>query len=300
MDIPFLKVGGTPYEIGLAHGKALKDLIAGFVSSIASVHQANNPYLKARHEDMMAVCMRNAGFLEKFSEALVEEMRGIADGAGVPFEEIVYLNSFLELEDVRAPGLGARLVPDTLWGCTTFNVTAEAGADGKAYIGQTFDMEKYYKKYLVLLSISPQNGPDMLVLTFAGVLGLVGLNAAGLAVVVNKIVATDARPGVIYPFILRKALSAERIGDALGAVIFSPRAAGMNYQLADSGVAFCAETSAGCYQLLPFEKAIAHTNHYVGGDMSRFETPNWLGHGGSMVRKQIADRFLSAHSGQLT
>ncbi len=298
--IPVLELSGTPYEMGLAHGTAMREQIREFACSVTAVHQANNSCLLAECDPLVRVCMRNLGFLENFSPDLVEEMRGIADGAGIAFREVVYLNSFLELEDLRAPGLGARVIPDALWGCTTFNVLPAATADGRAYIGQTYDMERYYEKYLCILRIKPEHGSESLVLTFAGVLGLVGLNSAGVGAVINKVVATDARPGVIYPFIMRKALAAERIGDALGAVIFSPRATGINYQLAGSGVAFCAETSATYYELLEFDHAMAHTNHYVGQHMRRFETPNWLSHGGSMVRKQVADRFLKTHRGALT
>lgn len=304
MAIPLIQLSGSPYDMGLTHGRAMKERIVEFAASVTAVHQANNAGLKVDGQTLKNVCRRNLGFLEKYAPDLVREMHGIADGAGVDFETVLYLNSFLELEDLRAPVLGAGLANDALWGCTTFNVTAAAGADGSAYIGQTFDMEKYYEKFLVLLSINPASegagGREMLVLSFAGILGLVGINASGLAAVINKVVATDARPGVIYPFILRKALSAERIGDALGAVIFAPRASGINYQLAGSGVAFCAETSATCYQLLPIDGAIAHTNHHVGDQMHRFETPNWLSHGGSMVRKAVADDFLKRHHGRLT
>lgn len=299
-EIPLFDLAGAPYEIGLTHGRALKDQIAAFAASVTAVHRANNAYLKVDRKPLIDVCLKNVGFLEKFSPALLAEMRGIAAGAGVAFEDILYLNSFLELEDLRAPGLGARLLPDALWGCTTLNVTAEAAADGRALIGQTYDMERFYEKYLAVLRIRPETGPAMLVLTFAGVLGLNGLNAAGVGAVINKVAATDARPGVIYPFVMRKVLASERIGDALGAVIFSPRATGMTYQLADAGVAFCAETSAQAYELLPIDGAIAHTNHFVGPTMRRFETPNWLSHGGSMVRKQVADNFLKKHRGQLS
>jgi isopenicillin-N N-acyltransferase-like protein len=299
-QLPVLKLKGTPYEMGLTHGRALKEQIVDFVATVTAVHQTNNAALNVTRETLSAFCMRNLGFLEKFSAALVEEMRGIADGAGVAFEDILYLNSFLELEDLRAPGLGGKILPDALWGCTTFNVTTDAAADGHAYIGQTYDMEKYYEKFLALLHIMPQEGPDMLVATLAGILGLNGLNAAGVGAVINKVVATDARPGVIYPFIMRKALAAERIGDALGAVIFSPRASGMNYQLAGAGTAFCAETSATRYELLEIDGAVSHTNYFVGGSMRRFETPNWLSHGGTMVRKQVADAFLKKHKGALT
>lgn len=300
MSIPVLELSGTPYEMGRAHGEALRDQIQDFVETITGVHRQNNGFLRVDKGALETFCKKNLGFLEKFSADLVEEMRGIAHGAGVTFEEILYLNSFLELEDLRAPGVGARVLPDSLWGCTTFNVTRDAGRDGRAYIGQTYDMEKYYEKYLCLLRITPVNGPVQLVISFAGMLGVNGMNSAGVGAVINKVTATDARPGVIYPFIMRKALAAERIGDALGAAIFSPRASGINYQFAGDGVAFCAETSAAYYQLLEIDGAIAHTNHFVGRDMRQFETPNWLSHGGSMVRKQVADDFLKKHRGEIT
>jgi isopenicillin-N N-acyltransferase-like protein len=297
--IPVIELSGAPVEMGRAHGQALKDLIVEFVESVTSVHQMNNGFISVDKDRLETFCMKNLGYLEKFSPDLVEEMRGIAEGAGVTFKEILYLNSFLELEDLRAPGIGGTVLPDGLWGCTTFNVTNEAGEGGRAYIGQTYDMEKYYEKFLCLLRITPENGPTQLVISFAGILGLNGMNSAGVGAVINKVTATDARPGVVYPFIMRKALAAERIGDALGAAIFSPRAGGINYQFAGSGVAFCAETSAAYYQLLDIDGSIAHTNHFVGRDMRRFETPNWLSHGGSMVRKQVADNFLKRHRGAL-
>lgn len=298
--VPVIELSGTPFEMGLKHGQALKDIIREFVDTVTSVHRMNNSYLNVEKDSLEAFCKKNLGYLEKFSPELVEEMHGIADGAGVTFDEILYLNSFLELEDLRAPCVGGKCLPDSLWGCTTFNVTGEASRDGRAYIGQTYDMEKYYEKFLCLLRIKPENGPSALVVSFAGVLGVDGMNSAGVGAVINKITATDARPGVIYPFIMRKALASVRIGDALGAVIFSPRASGINYQLAGEGVAFCAETSATYYQLLEIENSIAHTNHFVGSDMRQFETPNWLSHGGSMVRKQVADNFLKKHNGELT
>ncbi len=201
---------------------------------------------------------------------------------------------------LRAPGLGGKILPEQLWGCTTFNIPAQAALNGRTLIAQTYDMEKYYEKYLTILKLSPPGGPGALVVTLAGILGLNGLNTRGIGAVINKITATDARPGVIYPFILRKALAADRIGDALGAVIFTQRATGLNYQLSFPGVAFCAETSATRYQLLDCEGGMAHTNHYLGVEMRCFETHQWLSHGGSMVRRQVADHFLKRHPGNIT
>jgi isopenicillin-N N-acyltransferase-like protein len=299
-SVPFIELHGTPYDRGKTHGTVLKENILAFLAEAVQIHQANNMFIQVNRDNLTAFCMRNWGIMQEFSPELCEEMQGIADGAGVHIRDIVFLNCFLELEDLRAPGLGGQRLPKELWGCTTFNISADAGADQQAYLGQTFDMEKYYRRFICILRIHPQDGPEQLVVSLAGILGLNGLNSAGIGLVINKLVAADARPGVIYPLIVRKALAAERIGDALGHIIFSTRATGMNYQLAGSGVAFCVETSAEKYELLEVNKTRAHTNHWIGASMRGFETANWLSHGGSMVRLQVAGKFLRKHQGMLT
>jgi len=297
--IPLLELSGTPYEIGHAHGSCLKTEIRAFAETITNVHHVNNPWLNIKHEELSTFSMLNIGHLERFSPDFVQEMQGIADGADIDFEAVVLLNSFLELEDLRAPALGGALLANRLWGCTTFNIPGKDGREGRPVLGQTYDMERYYRDFLCLLRIKPNSGPEMLIVTLAGIIGLAGQNNAGICAVINKIVAPDARPGVIYPFIMRSILGSERIGDALGKVIFSPRASGLNYQLASPKVAFCVETSASRYEILQMDGSLAHTNHYVGTTMRQFETPNWLSHGGSMVRKQVADEFLHSNRGKL-
>lgn len=299
-EIPVIDLEGSPYQIGLQHGEKLKEQIGDFYESVQKVHIVNNSALKAGREELLSLCRENLGFLQKYSPELMDEMQGIADGAGLPVEQILYLNTFLEFEDLRAPVLGARRLSADLWGCTTFNITPGGAKDGKSLIGQTFDMERYYRRFNVMLRIKPESAPAMLVYSFCGILGLNGLNSRGIGAVINKVVATDARPGVIFPFVMRKLLAQERIGDALGAVIFTRRAGGIVYQLAGrEGVAFCAETSASCYELLPVEGAIAHTNHYVAPSMRKFETANWLSHGGSFVRAQVAGRILRDKMGDI-
>lgn len=299
MEARVLDLAGSPYEIGSQHGEALREPIREFLATAYEVHVANMP-MAAGEQALLNFCRRNQGFFANYAPELADELLGIADGAGLTYDQLVYLNSFLEMEDLRAPGLGGRILDGNLWGCSTFNVLPAAAADGKSYLGQTFDMEQFYAKFNVLLRIRPSNGPACLVYSLAGLLGLNGFNERGVALVINKIVANDAREGVIYPLVVRKALAQERIGDALGAVIFAPRASGVNYQLSsDGGVAFCAETSATYYELLPFEGAIGHTNHYLSPAMRRYETPRWLSHGGSYVRQQVLARRLRTGEGAI-
>lgn len=300
-EMPILTLSGTPYEIGFQHGLQCKEMIREFYEGIIAVHLRNIP-VQCDKNKLLALTDRNLPFLEAFSPDLVQEMQGIADGAGLLFRDILFLNSFLELEDIRPLKNAGRALDNELWGCTSFNVKASATADGKNYLGQTFDMERYYERYNVLLKINYPDGHKELVYSVAGVLGMNGMNNKGVAIVINKLVSTDLRMGVIYPFIIRTALAAQKVGDAFGAAVFSRRACGMNYQIASQDdVAWCIEESATDYQILPFVNGVAvHTNHYLSDRMRQYETQNWLTHGGSYVRVQMAQKLLQERSTPLT
>ncbi len=298
-EIPVIELSGSSYEIGFQHGEILRDKIQDFYHTVYDLHRQNLTIIADKNA-LLSFCRRNIGYLKKYSPSLYDELQGIADGSGLDLDAIVFLNSFLELEDLRPPELGGKLISTKLWGCTSFNVLPSASKNGKSYVGQTFDMEQYYSKYNVILKINQNSGPSLLVYTLAGVLGLNGINSKGIAVAINKLVATDAREGVIYPFIIRNTLNQVRIGDAFGDIVFAPRATGMNYQLASSdGVAWTIEVSAGYYDLLPINGAMSHTNHYISKLMRKYETKNWLSHGGSYVRYQVSNRILKENIGNI-
>jgi isopenicillin-N N-acyltransferase-like protein len=296
--MPVLELTGEGRSLGRAHGEALKERIREFYQKAFEIH-AQNMAFKATRQDLLDFTRRNLAALNRYSPLLCQEMAGIAEGSGLEFDDILFLNSFLEFEDLRPPALGGELLAKPLWGCTSFNILPEAAKDGQTYLAQTYDMEPFYGKYNVVLKIKRPGGSEI-VYTMAGILGLNGLNDRGVGLVINKLVAKDARPGVIYPFIVRQALAQDRLGDAFGVIVFTSRAAGMNYQLASrDGLGFCLELSAGQYFLIPIDGAVAHTNHYLEPFMRNFEAPNWLCHGGSYVRREVASRFLKQNHGRI-
>jgi isopenicillin-N N-acyltransferase-like protein len=298
-SIPIIELRGTPRERGRQHGEMFRAAIREFVASVASVHLANQTQV-TDERTLYAFAARNVPSLQAGAPELYEEICGVAEGSGCSLEQILFLNSMLELEDVRPPQLGARLLNAQLWGCTSFIVLPTASADGHVYVGQTFDMEEYYRRFNVVFRIVHDDDHQELIYSLVGILGLNGMNSSGIGLAINKLVATDARPGALYPQLVRQALAQRRIGDAFGALIFSDRACGMNYQLAaDNGVAWCAEVSAGDYDLLPIDGAIAHTNHYLSPRMRAYEAPGWLSHGGSYVRLFVASHMLAKKRGQI-
>src|SRR4249920_2321237 len=113
-NIPTLDLAGSPGQIGAAHGEAQRDRIRehaerflNWVLSSASV-RLTEAELWDRWAPQVAANQREA-------PELVEEMRGIARGAGVPFERIFLLNSLLDLNSFRFLDLATGFP-----GCSTF------------------------------------------------------------------------------------------------------------------------------------------------------------------------------------
>ncbi len=286
-ELPLLEVSGGPRERGRAHGEA-------FRAEIGALLPAYFDYMDATSRDhgVEPVTMERAlgtagtylGPAERYAPGLVEEARGIAEGADVPFEEILALNAFLDLFDSLSPAFLEA-------GCTT--LMAPGGADG-AIIGQNYDLPAIFAPAAVLLKVSGGEGPDALVYTSAGMLGCAGLNSAGIGVVINKLVPADAGPGVPYPFVIRRILSREQIGDALNAVGGIRRASGMNYVLCDRhGEIYDLETTAREMEVLcPFEGPMAHSNHYLTDRLKPLERRAWDQRGQSIARWGRATRLL--------
>src|SRR5690606_26494230 len=102
--------------------------------------------------------------IEAFDASYVEEMRGIAEGADVPFEHIVVINARRELL------MYARMQPDTLApdGCTAAVVLPEMSADGVLMHGQNWDWRVECAQTCIVMHIVRDDGPDILVFTEAG------------------------------------------------------------------------------------------------------------------------------------
>lgn len=290
-DLPLLEISGRPRDRGRAHGEGFREQVRTLLSVYfdyldrTSRSHRVEPLTKKRALDLSGAYL---GPADASAPDLLEEVRGIADGAGVPFAEVLALNAFLDLFDHLSPAFVEA-------GCTTFMVPG--GLDGTgAAIAQNYDLPSLFAPATVLLRIVRTGGPDALVYTPAGMLGCAGLNSAGIGVVINNLIPADAGPGVPYPFVIRRILSAERIGGAIDAVLAAPRASGMNYVLCDRhGEIYDLETSARDYEVLcPFDGPMAHANHYLTERLKPLERRAWDQRGQTIARWGRATRLLRA------
>jgi hypothetical protein len=116
----------------------------------------------------------------------------------------------------------------------------------------------------IVLQIDGQDGPDQIVLTGAGMIGLLGVNAAGLAVCVNTLRALPAATeGLPVAFIVRELLRRTSAAAASEYLVSVPHASGQHYALGDpEGIRGYECSAEGCVQG-PVGRDLLHTNHVL-------------------------------------
>jgi isopenicillin-N N-acyltransferase-like protein len=232
--------------------------------------------------------LREAGkFLPCTQESFprfVEEIEGIAEGAGCSFHEIWALNCYESLVELRRSARG----------CTSLSVRNDRTADGHVLLAHNEDWNSVDQDTVYLIHAEPDDGPAFLGLTYGPLLANIGFNAEGIGVAINSVYATDGRVGVPRILFSRAVLSARSIGQAIQACVPQGRAGGYHYLLADShGELYSVETTATAHNILYGDEGwLGHTNHYLSPRMQVLQQPGV--YAGSQVRLNRAQRLLKA------
>ena len=232
---PLIDVSGAPFERGRQYGSQASERISKGVSHYAVQLESLGlgwPEIRSLVADYLPV-------IERFDGGYVEEMRGIADGAGVPFEEIALLNARTEILKLASrPDLRAKLAavedPDGLTGLVAL---PGATRDGRLIHAQNWDWKAECAETAVVLRIRRDDGPDILTFTEAGGLARCGLNAAGIAITANYLESDRdySQIGVPLALIRRKVLETEHLALAMRTVYATPKSPSNNMIVSHCG-----------------------------------------------------------------
>jgi isopenicillin-N N-acyltransferase-like protein len=255
---PHVRVAGGPRERGLAHGRQARERVrrslAGYERSIGAVSGWDWP--RAR-----SFARRYRAAIEEYDATALEELAGIAEGAGVDEDDLLALN-------VRTELLLAARGPQPE--CTGFAVLPARSATGGPLVGQNWDWFVHTRETVIVLEAEPAEHPGYVTVVEAGLLAKMGMNGAGIAVITNALASErDAgEPGVPYHVLLRALHHARSLDMARDALARMPRASSANFLLADAnGSAADIEAEAGgpdaLVELPPVDGVLAHTNHFV-------------------------------------
>ncbi|KAI1193364.1 peptidase C45 acyl-coenzyme A:6-aminopenicillanic acid acyl-transferase-like protein [Nemania serpens] len=268
-----IKCIGSPREIGLTHGTAARDQITG---SIAFYSQLFMTSCSLSWPDVVQEAAKYVQPLESIAPRYLEEIRGIAEGARSTFLDILALNIRTEImfglfSDVAGDVAGA---PSD--GCTSLGWLAPSGS----FLGQNWDWMPEQGPNLIICHVSqPGTGiPDFSMVTEAGIMGKIGLNADGVGCCLNAIrcrgVDTAKLP---IHFALRKVLESPSRAAAVEAIKRVGVAGSGHILIGDGTGSTGLECTSKWVREVPMDdmSRVCHTNHLILNTSDADERP-WL------------------------
>jgi hypothetical protein len=210
-----LHLVGTPYERGEQHGKLLKEQVQKNLSLFLEG-------AKPKEQNERAALFKPAipKLLQYIPQNLIEEMKGVAKGAEVPYEKILTLNLFPEM-----------------FHCSAITVKGNATKDGALYHVRVLDyaIGKGLQSCAILMVAEPDTGHAFLNVTYAGFVGSVtGMNAEKVAVGEIGGQGYGSWEGVPMAFLIRKILEeAGSLDEAKAILQNTPRTCEYFYIISD-------------------------------------------------------------------
>ena len=180
-----IEARGDPRERGLAIGRALGGEIAGHFAAL----KGSLPAWVGAPDDYLARMLAETDFktaIRRHTPDLLIELEATAEGAGVAADD-VYALQLLDEEWAYRVRRAATRSPEK---CSSLAIV---GADGPTWIAQNMDLGDYTDGFQALLAIDDGAAPAALVFSTAGMLGLMGVNAAGVGVCVNSLPQLPSR-----------------------------------------------------------------------------------------------------------
>jgi len=285
--IELIDAKGTWREIGRQYGEAcsegIKKNVEVFVNGIASINKVDK-------KAVLATAQKFVKPVEEYAPEFMEEMKGIAEGAKVSFEEVFFLTAALEL-DCYYPLLAG--------GCTSFACTGEATKNGETIIGQNLDWIPDME--FVILRTQPTEGPKSLLFGWAGALTLPGINSCGIGHQANLLLSKDSGVGVPFIVIHQKVLQQKNLADAISVIYNAPRTAAWNYLIAsaEGDIVDVEATKDDINCLFPENGIIAHGNCILTERFKHLDTVGTLA-ADSYLRAERLKTLMRRRHGELS
>ncbi len=289
--VPIVYVEGTHYEMGLQIGEARQDVIHGMLATYRRYFADEGDQIQISDwKEAILHARKYLPFAEESTPQYVDELRGIADGARIEFNDLLVLNC---MEAITEDALHT--------GCTSLAAAPEVTADGSVLVGHNEDWLPDDLDTVYLVHARPKGEPAFLAITYGGLLPNIGFNEHGISQCCDSVYPNDARIGVPRIFVSRAVLAARTLADAIRAALHRRRAAGYNHLIVHaSGEMYNVEVSAGDFDVVyGIDGILAHTNNYLSRHMRLIEksSDELIA---SRVRYNRAYRLLRSQRGKLS
>lgn len=259
---PIIELKGNPYTMGKTHGRILaKEIRANLelyfvmLRGLAGLEPHQCLTHAARIFDVM----------QKDAPHLLTEMEGIADGAEVPLNEILFLNARTELMSLGR-------APDEIQAeCTAIGLTGERTISGKPILAQNWDWHERVLQTSAIFRVDPAQGPKAVYLAEAGQVAKIGVNENGLGVLLNILIIEGMEYGLPVHVLLRLVLGAKDTAEAVALVENSQRAGASHFLIGDKSgnIKGLELMPRAVKEIAPSGGALVHTNHYCDAELAK-------------------------------
>jgi isopenicillin-N N-acyltransferase-like protein len=299
-----IELSGAAHARGLQYGRLAEAEIKTGIGHYAAQVKG----LGLTESQLAQVVQSYLPKIEAFEPRYVEEMRGIAAGAGVEFHHVVMLNARTEVLKLAAnPALREGLIgEDDPDGCTACVALPSATADGRLIHAHNWDWKMEAAEASVVLRIRNEDGPDILTFTEAGALGRFGFNARGIAITANYLECErDYRQvGVPLALIRRQVLEQAQFALALRCAYTTPKSGSNNIVVSHAGGGLvydfeCAPDES--FDVPPTDGLLVHANHWQSPvALSKLRETGIWNTPDSLYRDRRLRQLLEGRIGSLT
>jgi isopenicillin-N N-acyltransferase-like protein len=286
--LKIVEMSGTYFEMGLQYGEACPE--------IRPMVQIMNQLLESDLEKLKVFCASYLPIIQGYDQNILEEIKGIAEGAKVDVEEIILLSAWYEMSIFKSIA--------TLTGCTSFAARDNATIDGELIIGQNCDMAPVLENMLILQKMNSNDGINIMALAIVGGLGLIGINSEGISVNGNLLVHknfTSPKDIVPHNVITRKTMGSKNLSKVISAIASARRGPAVHQLFGNSqgDVIGIEVTPDDLGFLYPIDNIFTHSNNFV---TERFKSRDMVAHffPDSYLRIKRLDNLMRKHKGDLS
>jgi predicted choloylglycine hydrolase len=178
--IPVVSVRGEPFELGREHGSKCRERIS---KNVSDTWDALVNYLGCNKSDIQGDLAVYSEKIRACHPSFVKEMEGVASGAQVTYDDIVLLNSQINILHERGSlkGLESLL-------CSSFVSWGDGTRNGNLVMGHNDDGVRFTDQFLVLMDATPSEGYRFATPIMPGYLGYhTVVNESGFCAVGNAL-----------------------------------------------------------------------------------------------------------------
>ena len=293
-NYPRIRVAGTARERGQQYGEQASERIA---VNIAAYKRVFAHYARWDWPEVLAQANLYRAAITAFDHAIMAEIEGIAEGAGVGPDEILALNVRTEVM-FAAKARDASATLPRVAECTSMALLPER-TGSTTLLSQNWDWLVHSFDTVVIVECEREDAPNYVTVVEAGLLAKFGMNSAGIAIGVNAMVSTGDQGAADVPFhvLLRALLDAQTPTAALETLQRAQRASSGNFLIVSGDdLAVDIEAEPGdysrLYPLIPEAGLLLHANHFLsprfpGPDVGLLVMPD------SIFRQQRAASLLA-------